>query len=144
MLLNYFGNPTQVRALVRIQAMIRGRAARVALKQSSNSRRRTEIAKEIFETEKSYVKYLNVLLRVFLEPMKKEEDVISAQDVRFLFSQVEVIKNYNELILNKLAKRMGQWYQEEGKLGDIFLSMVTAVSPVLTTRLNSSKCIQSM
>ena len=125
MLMSVFLDPIKIKSLIRIQAMMRGRAARAAMKQSTHKRRRTEIAREILETEKSYVKYLNVLLKVYLEPMKKEEDVISAQDVRFIFSQVEVIKNYNELILAKLTQRMSHWYKEEGKLGDIFLTMVS-------------------
>jgi hypothetical protein len=49
--------------------------------------------------------------------------LISAEEVRILFSNLEIIYAYNSILLEGLRGRMNSWSSQQ-KIGDIFLSMV--------------------
>lgn len=48
---------------------------------------------------------------------------LTVADVRALFSQVEVIYNYNFKVMVRLEERVNEWSWTQ-KLGDLFLEMV--------------------
>jgi hypothetical protein len=82
-------------------------------------KRRVEIIKEIVETERSYINSLGALSKHFIEPLRAAgEEVISPQDIRSIFSEIEVIRAYNTQLFGDLTN-------ESKKLGDIFLAMVS-------------------
>lgn len=104
---------------------MRGRIRRRKFRKINPSTKRTDIAKEILSTERTYVKGLQVMVKSYLEPLKRQpESVISQANVKKIFQGVEVIYSFNEELLTRLEKRMSEWYLKGQVLGDIFLEMV--------------------
>jgi len=83
--------------------------------------RRTKVAKEILESEKTFVGRLEVVVKVFIDPMRSSE-VITKEQVRAIFSEIEVILGYNKMLLGNLEARMQKW-NFYTNLGDIFKRM---------------------
>jgi len=168
-----------------INAMVRGYLARKDYaKLKAIVAKRENIAKEILQTEKSYVENLKILIEEFYVPLQKaaehaedsklrqwkklgqeqkrrvqsamiipgsekEKELekigktqidlaspsivldisvpdipeLTVADVRALFSQVEVIYNYNFKVMVRLEERVNEWSWTQ-KLGDLFLEMM--------------------
>lgn len=99
------------------------------------SARRTEVSKELYATEKTYVESLRIVVEVYLKPLRSTNQIISKSDIKSIFSgnreipcwftcaEIEVILNYNSMLLKDLGDRMENWGTEQ-KLGDIFLRIV--------------------
>lgn len=49
---------------------------------------------------------------------------MTKEQLRAVFSEIEVILAYNKMLLNSLEKRMAAW-NSDTKIGDIFLKMVS-------------------
>eukprot|EP00026_Physarum_polycephalum_P000728 Phypoly_transcript_00729.p1 GENE.Phypoly_transcript_00729~~Phypoly_transcript_00729.p1 ORF type:complete len:1185 (+),score=285.31 Phypoly_transcript_00729:47-3601(+) len=126
-------NPTALRGMLRVQAVFRGRVTRIRVRREAQVYRRNEIAKEILNTEKKYVQNLDVLVELFLEPLKK---MLTPQQIRQIFSNIEVIRGYNKTLLTRLDARMQVWYSKGQCLGDIFVE-VTEFLKVYTTYVNN-------
>ncbi len=66
-------------------------------------------------------------IQSFLQPLRKNASasgaLITQEDLKAVFSDIEVILGYNSIILNDLEGRLKTWDQHT-KLGDIFLKMV--------------------
>jgi hypothetical protein len=127
-------SPTLFRGLQRLQALIRGRLVRKHLRARY---KRNDIAREIISTEEVYVRRLGVLKNVFREELQKlGPDLCPPNVLRTIFSESEVIRLYNEVILQQLKERMQRWYSSGQKLGDIFLKM-TEYLKVYTAYVNN-------
>eukprot|EP00727_Mastigamoeba_balamuthi_P013980 m51a1_g9204 putative domain containing protein (531) ;mRNA; f:850-3162 len=72
-------------------------------KDKAADQKRAKVIAEISSTEKTYVDKLNVIIQVFLEPLRKAT-VASAADVKTVFGDIEVIRNYNALMLESLQE----------------------------------------
>eukprot|EP00727_Mastigamoeba_balamuthi_P000669 m51a1_g106 putative domain containing protein (156) ;mRNA; r:325413-325934 len=72
-------------------------------KDRAANQKRARVIAEISSTEKTYVDKLNVIIQVFLEPLRKAT-VASPTDVKTIFGDIEVIRNYNTLMLESLQK----------------------------------------
>jgi hypothetical protein len=69
--------------------------------------------------------------------------VISKSEIKNIFSEIEVILNYNVMLLNELEKRMDNWSQEQ-IIGDIFLK-ITDFLKVYTQYVNNyNRAIHTM
>lgn len=131
-------NPSLMKGLIQIQALVRSRLVWDTLK---SKRRRNEIAKEVLTTEEKYVKSLEILLKIYKENMKAlGEDVIPSNKLRSIFTDIEVIRGYNDLMLKNIRKRMEFWYSEGQRLGDIFLQF-TDFLRVYTAYVNNYNSI---
>eukprot|EP01122_Echinamoeba_exundans_P009633 TRINITY_DN3450_c0_g2_i1.p1 TRINITY_DN3450_c0_g2~~TRINITY_DN3450_c0_g2_i1.p1 ORF type:complete len:1133 (+),score=306.85 TRINITY_DN3450_c0_g2_i1:263-3400(+) len=127
-------NKTAMKGVVHLQAIARGRIVRNQMKKR---RRRNEIAKEMVTTEETYVRNLQVLVDVYLKALKAlGDDIIPAATIRIIFSEIEVIKSYNTIIVQKLRARYQKWYSEGQKVGDIFLQL-TPFLKVYTAYVNN-------
>ena len=91
--------------------------------------RRTEIVKELWATEKTYVTCLKALVDVYLKPLRSNAETIgiTRQDIKGIFSEIEVIMNYNTMLLGLIEARITAW-SEEQTVGDIFLKIVDFLS----------------
>lgn len=87
---------------------------------------RTLVAQEILDTEESYLRYLTLMIKKYQNPLltmaQTKHPLISAEDVKTLFSNVEIIFAYNSMLLEGLKSRMNSWSSQQ-KIGDVFLSM---------------------
>eukprot|EP01103_Thecamoeba_quadrilineata_P018868 TRINITY_DN7422_c0_g1_i1.p1 TRINITY_DN7422_c0_g1~~TRINITY_DN7422_c0_g1_i1.p1 ORF type:complete len:545 (-),score=73.96 TRINITY_DN7422_c0_g1_i1:77-1711(-) len=85
---------------------------------------RNEIVKEILETEKLYVKNLKILIGLYVQPLKATirtpEAIVTEEDMKRLFSNIETILNVNTEFLICLENRINDWNDNQ-LLGDIFL-----------------------
>jgi hypothetical protein len=88
---------------------------------------RTNIVKEILDTETKYVGTLQRLVEEFLTPLRaaslnEQTAIISTQQVKNLFPNIEIIYNVNKQFLLDLQERVNNWSIQQ-RVGDIFFSM---------------------
>lgn len=107
--------------------------------------RREKIIKEFFETEKSYVSSLNICIKVnslsfnyyfyyffwktFLQPLlnsviKEEDPIIPSEEIKNIFSIIEIIAKLNGDFLNQFKKKMENFSATYTLLSDIFDDLV--------------------
>eukprot|EP01103_Thecamoeba_quadrilineata_P012938 TRINITY_DN3461_c0_g3_i1.p1 TRINITY_DN3461_c0_g3~~TRINITY_DN3461_c0_g3_i1.p1 ORF type:complete len:1135 (+),score=225.33 TRINITY_DN3461_c0_g3_i1:436-3405(+) len=88
---------------------------------------RTNIANELLQTEGTYVRNLALTIKKFKNPLmtvaQSNKPFISSENVRVIFSCVEIIYNYNSMLLEAINERMKCWHPSQ-KIGDIFLKMI--------------------
>jgi len=65
--------------------------------------KKSKILKEMIETEKSYVKDLEVVVQIYLQPLRKAQ-VVSAEELRKIFFNIEDVKTVNKEILVELEE----------------------------------------
>ncbi|PRP77255.1 hypothetical protein PROFUN_13638 [Planoprotostelium fungivorum] len=134
-----------LRKIVTMQCIIRSFLRKLKMKNAARDRRRNEIAKEIRDSEAAYVNHLDVTVKFWLEPLRKSPDLCKASDVKIIFSQVEVIKNYNSLISQKVKERLSKWNNNvETKLGDIFLGLAEFLKVYTVYVNNYPKAFETM
>eukprot|EP01133_Synstelium_polycarpum_P011983 gene11983-13990_t len=124
-------NAKAMRGLCRVQARTKGRIERRRLWRAYPLFRRNEIIKEIMNTERKYVRCLDTLIECYL---KESEKIITSQQVRSIFSQVEVIRNVNSNILGQMENRFKKGSEQQ--LGEIFKKM-TEFLKVYTNYVNN-------
>jgi hypothetical protein len=94
----------------------------INLDQVELHKQRTSVAMELYETEKNYVKDLNVIVNSYLKPLR-QKNIIPATVIWKLFSEVEVINDINFMLLADLEQRMKDW-KPSTVIGDLFLNRV--------------------
>ena len=52
-----------------------------------------------------------------MEPLRKAEDLLTASEIKAIFSEIEIIKNFNSIMLADLQSK-------QSEIGEIFLRMV--------------------
>ncbi|CAH2054781.1 unnamed protein product, partial [Iphiclides podalirius] len=95
-------------------------------KTSSALDTRTHVVVELYETEKSYVEALEILVKKYLQPLKSPENagLLDAFVVDEIFYQVPAILNVHQVFLEQLRRRLEQWDLQQ-KVGDVFLDVFT-------------------
>eukprot|EP01113_Clastostelium_recurvatum_P032068 TRINITY_DN4070_c0_g2_i7.p1 TRINITY_DN4070_c0_g2~~TRINITY_DN4070_c0_g2_i7.p1 ORF type:complete len:504 (+),score=185.83 TRINITY_DN4070_c0_g2_i7:192-1703(+) len=87
-------------------------------------RKRQHISKEILDTERKYVHHLDTLCRVYIAPLKESassnKGMIRAEDIKLIFSIVEVIANFHKTFLDEVEARVQNWGPVQC-IGDVFL-----------------------
>lgn len=84
--------------------------------------------KELVETEKTYADNLKVIVKMFLNPLRNRPQnetgvtIITPQQTKFLFSNIEVILEMNTKFHDLLRERLEKWSDHQ-KIGDVFVSM---------------------
>jgi hypothetical protein len=73
-----------------------------------------------------YVEHLEFLFKQVLQPLRAALEsgnpILSDNEIRAVFSETEVLLNYNRLLLVQLEERVGKWNVHQC-LGDIFLQI---------------------
>eukprot|EP01119_Soliformovum_irregulare_P008184 TRINITY_DN2118_c0_g1_i3.p1 TRINITY_DN2118_c0_g1~~TRINITY_DN2118_c0_g1_i3.p1 ORF type:complete len:592 (+),score=142.31 TRINITY_DN2118_c0_g1_i3:191-1777(+) len=117
-------------AVAQLQAYVRGRIARrIHQKRVTNQAYRKRIAQELLSTEKVYVDNLDVLVTVFLHPLKTAasgpKHIIKQEAIKAIFSDsIEVILNYNRRLLAKLEEKISDWSPWQ-RIGDMFIEFTS-------------------
>jgi hypothetical protein len=68
---------------------------------------------------------------VWINPLEKK--YLSDEDSRLLFSNIAIIKQFNENLLKQLQERMKNWNDETTLIGDIFVQLVISTKPIIST-----------
>jgi len=80
---------------------------------------RTRIANEIFDSEKQYKSDIELIIQCYLKKLQ-EEPMIDKDDIRVLFEDLEVIKNFSNILQGDLKTRIDTWAVCQN-IGDVFL-----------------------
>lgn len=89
---------------------------------TSKQRHREEVIREILTTERDYVKDLDVLVAVFVIPLRAMSVLPEAEIVK-LFSNVEMFTAVNSQMLQELEKRVAEAPATGACVGDVFKLM---------------------
>ncbi|KAF6212697.1 hypothetical protein GE061_013223 [Apolygus lucorum] len=94
---------------------------------------RTHVVVELYETEKSYVESLQILVMKYLQPLKNPETTCLTDSalVDEIFHKVPEILAHHELFLEELRKRLENWDINQ-KIGDVLLDTFTRQSVIET------------
>ena len=87
--------------------------------------KRHKVINEIINTEKDYISDLNKVIKIFLEPLGKE-GILTPEEVKDIFSNVKLLVNVNQALLEDLSKQAKQTNGEE--LGQSFVLLVHYLS----------------
>ncbi|XP_051171015.1 rho guanine nucleotide exchange factor 17 isoform X2 [Leptopilina boulardi] len=85
---------------------------------------RTHVVVELYDTERSYVEALQILVNKYLQPLKSPENagLVDSATVDEIFYQIPAILSHHEVFLEELRKRLEIW--EPGQtIGDVFLNV---------------------
>lgn len=87
---------------------------------------RTQVAQEILSTEENYVKTLREVVEHFVRPLKEAvargKPIISNDEIKTIFSHIQIILGYNDALLEDLRKKTSSWHPYQ-MIGDVFLKM---------------------
>lgn len=117
--------PDFERRWTRIQALIRGRAARTKFQSRVlNQAFRDRVAYELRDTEKSYVQSLETCIQRYLTPLRtgsyNKKLVLDKATLKDLFSDLEIIYNVNNVLLTMINKAMENW-GPHSQMGSLFV-----------------------
>ncbi|XP_046403591.1 uncharacterized protein LOC124169131 [Ischnura elegans] len=101
---------------------------------SSGKDTRSHVAVELYETERSYVESLQILVHKYLRALKSSEHsgLIDSSLVDEIFFQVPEILSHHEIFLEELRNRLDHWDPLRQQLGDVFLHAFTQQSVIDT------------
>ncbi|XP_073986302.1 rho guanine nucleotide exchange factor 17 isoform X2 [Rhodnius prolixus] len=94
---------------------------------------RTHVVVELYETERSYVESLQILVMKYLQPLKSSEysGLVDVATVDEIFYKIPEILAHHEVFLEELRKRLENWDINQ-KVGDLFLDTFTKQSVIDT------------
>lgn len=86
--------------------------------------RRNNIVKELVNTEKSYVKNLSTVVKVFIIPLRegiqKNEQIVDTRLINTIFNDIEAVLGAHDILLTMMDRRLKKWTPHQ-KVGDVFL-----------------------
>jgi hypothetical protein len=89
--------------------------------------RRRDIAREMAETERTYVSTIGIMCDVYVSPLvhmlKAGEPIISQEEIDAIFSTIVNIRNQNTIFLEMLEQRVARW-NITSSIGDAFMQVV--------------------
>jgi len=89
---------------------------------------RTKIVRELYETEKSYVRFLELIIRKYINPLSTLASInpatapASIEQIKTIFMNSLTIFNFNSMFLEALENRIRNW-DENTILSDLFNQM---------------------
>ncbi|XP_012256069.2 uncharacterized protein LOC105686072 isoform X1 [Athalia rosae] len=106
--------------------LLRGSSERVARAPAHRNDTRTHVVVELYDTERSYVEALQILVNKYLQPLKSPENsgLVDCATVDEIFYQVPAILSHHEVFLEELRKRLESWELRQ-TIGDVFLDVFT-------------------
>lgn len=87
-------------------------------------RMRLQVINELLSTEKDYVSDLQLMIDVFLSPIRTKE-LLAKADLEIIFSNLETIRGVNEMLKNDLEKSVFMSLDSDILVGKIFITMST-------------------
>ncbi|KAK4872091.1 hypothetical protein RN001_016215 [Aquatica leii] len=127
-----------------LEHLLRGSSEQLAtaenLQRSNDTR--THVVVELYDTERSYVESLQILILKYLEPLKSPENsgLLDATLVDEIFFQIPSLLSHHQVFLDELKKRLDHWDIKQ-KVGDVFLETFSkpAVIESYTNYVNNWK-----
>lgn len=94
---------------------------------------RTHVVGELYDTEKSYVESLQILVNKYMRPLKSPDSAgtVDSSLVDEIFHQIPEILGHHEAFLEVLRQRLSCWDTRQ-KVGDVFVEAFTK-QPVIDT-----------
>jgi len=138
----------KVQAL-RIQTRVRAWLAR---KQANELRQRRfhrrKVVEEILSTEKTYLETLSIITDRYIHPLRTAaRPILSENELKIVFSSIEVILNTNTKLYEDLQKEVAAYDPTKTMLGHVFLHM-TAYLKVYTDYVsnypNALTCVHDL
>jgi len=86
---------------------------------------RMNVAKELLATEETYLEQLTIMCDLLYKPLtteKKYQHILSPDEIRTIFSDVEVIRAVNSSLCDTLKERIQNWTNWT-KIGGLFVHM---------------------
>lgn len=103
---------------------------------------RARVAKELLETERSYVEKLNVLVEVFEDAFRKA-DILTNDQFVHIFSNIDIIRNFNTILLKDLEQILNNWSYDT-RLSGVFLQMADFLKLYTTYINNYSSALETV
>jgi len=101
--------------------------------------RREQIAKEVLNTEKTYVKTLKMLCDVFVTPLKQlipqKKLILTEEQIESVFTNIDSLLQINMEFLRKLGSALDNWTWDT-ELGQTFLDLALEL-PQYTAFINN-------
>ncbi|KAL6065859.1 RhoGEF domain containing protein [Balamuthia mandrillaris] len=104
--------------------------------------KKVEAAKELYETEVTYVRSMMILINGFKKPLEAEK-IVSEQEVTSLFSNVETLLGFHKEFLKKIKERVAE-FTVETSLGDLILELIPYLKTYTQYTSNYDNCIQTL
>ncbi|XP_026823860.1 rho guanine nucleotide exchange factor 17 isoform X4 [Ooceraea biroi] len=106
--------------------LLRGSSERVARAPAHRNDTRTHVVVELYDTERSYVEALQILVNKYLQPLKSPENagLVDAGTVDEIFYQIPALLSHHEVFLEELRRRLDTWELRQ-TIGDVFLDVFT-------------------
>jgi RhoGEF domain/PX domain/SH3 domain len=101
--------------------------------------KRTYIAREILETEVTYVEGLAGLLEEFDKPLRR---VLKQEESRAIFSNIHALVGFHQVLRSELEARMADWHETQ-KIGDLLVKL-TPYLRMYSTYINSFDEVNDM
>lgn len=83
--------------------------------------KRHKIINELLNTERDYIRDLNLVIKMFLEPLGKE-GILTPEEIKDIFSNIKLLVGVNGALLEDLLKQVKDTNGEE--LGQSFMLLV--------------------
>ncbi|KAH3763180.1 Guanine exchange factor for Rac 30 [Pelomyxa schiedti] len=108
---------------------------------------RTNIVNEILETERTYVGGLNKMIcnyeRGLQAALEAGSPIITREQIKSLFSNLDVIANFNKVLLDCLEERMKNW-TDTTRIGDVFCSTAAFLKCYVEYINNYNHCLTTL
>jgi hypothetical protein len=110
------------------QAVVRGWLVRKRFRNLVNRQKRREhAAKELLSTERTYADGLRIMVECYIQPFMiltdTVKEIISANDIKILFSNCRQLSMFHAQMLEKLSNRLGNYNGTTTRLGDVFVEL---------------------
>jgi len=102
--------------------------------------RRSKVAHEILNSELNYIKSLDILKTVFLDPLRESlssnKPILGLEKIGLIFSNIEFIRSINGELYTGLKARIDNWSPTQ-KLGDLFVEMAPGLQYAYSHYVNN-------
>eukprot|EP00164_Ancoracysta_twista_P004282 GFYU01005766.1.p1 GENE.GFYU01005766.1~~GFYU01005766.1.p1 ORF type:complete len:782 (+),score=213.83 GFYU01005766.1:184-2529(+) len=146
--------------LIKAQAAVKGRLARIRYKQllmmyrdssvANHLQNRNEVFRDIVISERNYLDNMQALLRAYYNPIMNEAErekslkhEISYDDINAIFSNITLLIGVNTKLLSMLEKEFENWPQIT-HVGQIFLEMAAMLRAYAEYSNNFQFAIQTL
>lgn len=106
--------------------------------------RREKIAKELYQTEESYVKSLSILINTFYKPLvnniQEGKTILTYEEMETIFSVTPLLYGLHTKFLKKLSGKMSEWTWNS-TIGDLFVDLYKALNVYKTFVNNYDRAI---
>lgn len=119
-------NEESVRSIEVVQRMMRGYLSRrdYSKRLKRMQEKRHGIAQELNDTECNYLKMLQVIKNIYMQPLLKRitegEPILSKFEYKMIFGEIDTIIGINTVLYEQMHPRMETW-SDQSLIGDVFL-----------------------